>query len=159
MASSSLPCFLLLLTLTATAASNLAEPAWEREIADVQDWIEAKFNDGVHAFKDELSASRLAAFASELGVSSPQSMEGVGAAQMLKNLGKEALSEVVQLGEGESEEAGNEGGRREGLLVESSVNLLPAAENADKDLGHYAGYFRLNRTHDARCVARIESVW
>eukprot|EP00243_Klebsormidium_subtile_P010679 TRINITY_DN577_c0_g1_i1.p1 TRINITY_DN577_c0_g1~~TRINITY_DN577_c0_g1_i1.p1 ORF type:complete len:590 (+),score=177.93 TRINITY_DN577_c0_g1_i1:122-1771(+) len=150
MASSTLHRFLLLLTLTAAATSTLAEPAWEREIADVRNWIETKFTDGVHAFENELSASRLEVFASELGVSSPQAMEGVGAAQMLETLGKEALSEVVTLGEGRSEEAGNEGSRREGLLVESPVNLRPAGENADKDLGHYAGYFRLNRTHDAR---------
>ncbi|GAQ90007.1 Serine carboxypeptidase [Klebsormidium nitens] len=96
MAPSALQCFLLLLTLTAAAASTIVEPAWEREMAYIRDWVESKFSDRLHAFKDELSASRLEAFASELGVSSPQATEvGVGAAEMPETLGKEALSEKV----------------------------------------------------------------
>jgi len=151
MASSTLVCIFLLFTLASPLIVS-SEPLWQQEVDGLREWIQSKFAGDVHAFEEELSASKLEAFAAGLGLSSPvtQQIEGVQTSQALESLVEDAFEGVADgaIFGGQEQTLGKS--KEEGLLVESPLNLMPPGENASKDIGHYAGYFRLNRTHDAK---------
>jgi hypothetical protein len=151
MASSTLVCIFLLFTLASPLIVS-SEPLWQQEVDGLREWIQSKFAGDVHAFEEELSASKLEAFAAGLGLSSPvtQQIEGVQTSQALESLVEDAFEGVADgaIFGGQEQTLGKS--KEEGLLVESPLNLMPPGENAGKDIGHYAGYFRLNRTHDAK---------